>query len=425
LKEIYNDIIDEKIYSEILDNGLNVFMIIRNNYVHKYALFATKYGSIDKKFISPHSGEEVDTIDGIAHFLEHKLFEDELENTFDKFAKLGASTNAYTGVSSTNYLFSTTSNFEEALLNLLDFVQTPYFTDENVEKEKGIIAQEIKMYEDNPYWQLYYNLLKGIYHFHPVRNDIAGTVNDIYKIKKEDLYLCYNTFYHPSNMALFLIGDFDRQKVLESIINNQSKKKYPVQNQIKRIFPTEPLVIKEEELKKKMNVSLPLFCLGYKETNLNITSRELIKQEFANNILLELILGKGTELFQSLYEKGLVNDNFSFNYTSNTSFGHSQISSESRDPYMAYDILIKGIEDAYKFIDEENYSRIYKKYLGDFIEGFNSLEFIASEFISLYFRDINLFEVFDIFQEINLEFLINNYMNFFNKERAVLSIIEA
>ena len=208
--------IKEKIYMEKLENGLTVMIVPKNTTNKKYVIWGTHFGSIDNHFIMPNTKEEVSVPDGVAHFLEHKMFEQENgRNSLDVLMALGVDANAYTTNNHTAYLFETTENFYEALDELMDYVQHPYFTDENVEKEKGIIGQEIGMYDDDPGWRLYMNALDCLYHDNVIKIDIAGTVESISKIDKDVLYKCYNTFYNPSNMVMVVCGDFEPEKMLE------------------------------------------------------------------------------------------------------------------------------------------------------------------------------------------------------------------
>src|SRR5699024_3874033 len=216
MKELYNKRIDEKIFYGKSKNDLDVYFMPKKGYTKKHAIFTTNYGSMDSEFVPIGQEKAISVPDGIAHFLEHKLFEEPEENIFDKFSKLGADVNAYTSFNRTAYLFYCTEHFYQNLELLIRFVQNPYFTDENVEKEKGIIAQEIKMYEDNSNWKAYFNLLKSMYFQHPIRNDIAGTIESISNISKELLYTAYNTFYHPKNMVLFIVGDLSFNDIMET-----------------------------------------------------------------------------------------------------------------------------------------------------------------------------------------------------------------
>ena len=239
--------VKEKLYIEKLENGLTVMIIPKKDVQKKYVIFGTNFGSIDNKFVVPGKNEEIEIPDGVAHYLEHKMFEQKSGiNSLDKLSSLGVNANAYTTNDHTAYLFEGTDNFYEALDELMDYIQNPYFTDENVEKEKGIISQEIRMYDDHPGWQVYMNAMKCMYNVNPIRIDTAGTVESISEINKEILYNCYNTFYHPSNMAIVLCGDFEPEKLLEEVKNRLLKKE--AVGEIKRIYPEE----KEEICKKEV-----------------------------------------------------------------------------------------------------------------------------------------------------------------------------
>lgn len=220
MKEIVFEQLNEKLYHETLANGLEVYILPKQGFNKTYATFTTKYGSIDNHFIPLDGGEPLKVPDGIAHFLEHKMFEDEDGDVFQLFSKQGASANAFTSFTRTAYLFSSTSEVDKNLETLLDFVQHPYFTEKSVEKEKGIIGQEITMYDDNPDWRVYFGIIENMYENHPVRIDIAGTVELIDKITKDLLYKCYETFYHPKNMVLFVIGSLQPDEIIKLVKTN-------------------------------------------------------------------------------------------------------------------------------------------------------------------------------------------------------------
>lgn len=229
--------INETLYHEVLPNGLTVYLLPKNDYHKTYGLFSTNYGSIDNEFIPYGEKEKVKVPDGIAHFLEHKLFEKEDGDVFQLFGKQGASANAFTSFTKTSYLFSTTDQVEKNLTTLIDFVQAPYFTEETVNKEKGIIGQEIQMYEDDPNWRMFFGILNNLYPTHPLHIDIAGTVESIDKITAQDLYTCYRTFYQPSNMVLFVVGKMEPEKLMKLIRENQEAKKFPSKARNCTLFP--------------------------------------------------------------------------------------------------------------------------------------------------------------------------------------------
>src|SRR3954467_6569651 len=240
MEKISFDQLQEELYHEKLANGLNVYILPKSGFNKSFATFTTNYGSIDNHFVPLGSEEYIKVPDGIAHFLEHKLFEKEDGDVFQQFSRQGASANAFTSFTRTAYLFSSTSDVEKNLETLVDFVQSPYFSEKTVEKEKGIIGQEITMYDDNPDWRLYFGLIQNLYQNHPVKIDIAGTIESISHISKDLLYECYNTFYHPSNMLLFVVGPVDVQKIMEQIKENQKKKNFDPISDIKRQFEEEP-----------------------------------------------------------------------------------------------------------------------------------------------------------------------------------------
>ncbi|MTI61128.1 MAG: insulinase family protein [Firmicutes bacterium] len=423
MNKLENKIINECLYHEVLDNGLNVYLMPRKNFNKQYAIFACDYGANDTTLLLEDKGE-MKLPDGIAHFLEHKLFENEDGDSFAKFASTGASANAYTNYTTTAYLFSSTDNFATSLLNLLDFVQKPYFTDENVEKEKGIIAQEILMYEDDPEYQVYLNLLQGLYNNHPLRKNIAGSIESINKIDKDRLYLCYNSFYRPENMVLFLLGNFDLNKTLKLIVDNQSEKTIGEIKGVKKVFSVENDSINQEIIKKEMDVSEPLFNLGFKETKIPDNSYELVKQELAVNILIDLLIGKGTKLYQSLYNEGLIDNHFHQYYVLEKGYGYALMGGKSKDPDKLYQRIIKDLPDSLNKITIKDYQTIYKKNLGNYIKSFNSFARTASEFINYIFKGINYLDLLDIINDIELDYVIGFYDSLFREEKAVRSIVE-
>ncbi len=423
LQVISNAILREQLLTAKLNNGLTVYMLPRPGFNKQYAIFATNYGSIDNSFINTATGQEVNVPDGIAHFLEHKLFVGEEQDAFSRFAQLGASANAYTNYVNTAYLFNSSEKFEDSLENLLNFVQSPFFNEENVEKEKGIIAQEINMYDDQPNYQVFYNLLQGLYYHHPVKIDIAGTLASIEKINKELLYLCYNTFYHPGNMLLFLTGDFNPEQLLRTIMDNQQSKDYPKWKGIKRLIPTEPASVYKKVIKEVMDVSIPLFQLGFKETKLPVNPRELVKQEITSEMLFEILVGKGSKLYQTLYEQGLLDDHFHYYYTLGKGYGYLAMGGESRKPEELYPKLLAGLKDGEKCLKEEVVQRQIRQFIGDYIENFNSLSTLSAEFVSYFFRGINYLDILEIIRGIKLSDLKERFKELVREEQAVSSII--
>lgn len=423
MNTMYNPEVNETLYHTVLENGLPVYFLPKQKFEQKYAIFATHYGSIENKFRAHGNGEIVTVPDGIAHFLEHKMFEGEDANTFDQFAALGANVNAFTTYTTTSYLFDTIENFEESLDLLLDFVQSLYLTDESVEKEKGIIAQEIKMYDDDPDWVGYLNLMCCLFHNHPVRVDIAGTVESIYRIDQKALFQCYETFYHPSNMVLFLQGDFDIDSVIERIQANQARKNYPQQPPIQRFHPEEPRTVAKRRMEVAMSVSRPIYNLGFKEQSLGQRGDDLLKQDLVTNMLLEILVGKGSELYQHMYASGLIDDSFAVSYTGECDHGMTVIGGHSEDPERLHEVLMQGIEAKKGHLAPSDMERIRKRMIGDYIVAFDSQKATAQNFISYYFKEMNLFHELHILKAITLADLEHRLQEHFNVDYHAVSII--
>ncbi|SDG99926.1 Predicted Zn-dependent peptidase [Alteribacillus persepolensis] len=398
------DQLEETIYSEKLDNGLTVFVLPKPGFHKTFAVFSTNYGSIDNHFVPLGKQEAVKVPDGIAHFLEHKMFEDEEGDVFQTFGEQGASANAFTSFTKTAYLFSSTQETYKNLETLLDFVQHPYFTDESVEKEKGIIEQEITMYEDNADWQLFFNLLGNLYHNHPVQIDIAGSASSIYDITKEDLYECYHTFYHPSNMVLFIAGDVDSEKVFNLVENNQSQKSFKEPEKIERLLDDEPNEVKQKKSVQEMSVNTPKCMVGYKVDASTKTGSDLLQYEFSMQLLLDVLFGPGSEAYESFYEEGLIDDSFSTEFTAERSFSFLAVGGDTTDPDQLekriIDTIEKAVEDG---ISKEQLDRVRKKKIGNFFKQLNSLEFVANQYTSFAFHDIHLFEAIPVLENITAE----------------------
>ena len=418
---IENTKVKEKLYTEKLEDGLTVMVIPKKGITKKYAIWGTHYGSIDNNFIVPGETEEIKVPDGIAHFLEHKMFEQENgTNSLDTLTSLGANANAYTTNDHTAYLFECTDNFEEAFDELADYIQHPYFTDENVEKEKGIIGQEIMMYDDYPEWVIYINTMKAMYKNNPVKLDIAGSIESISKINKEVLYKCYNTFYNPSNMILVLCGDFEVEKIIEEV----KKRLLPVKanGEIKRIYPNEPEEIVEKQIEVEMEVSIPSFMIGYKVKQ--EPEENMVKKHIAIEILLNVIAGKSSNLYKKMYEQGLLQAPLDLDFEFTENYAHVLIGGQSKNPKKVLDELNKEILDIKnKGINKENFERIKKMIYGEYVREYNEVGSIARMVISDYFKGINSFEYLENYNQITKEYVDQILKNVFNEEKQVISII--
>ena len=414
--------LDEVLYYEKQANGLDVYILPKKGFNKTFATFTTKYGSVDNWFI-PIGKEEFEKVpDGIAHFLEHKMFEKEDGDVFQLFSKQGASSNAFTSFTRTAYLFSCTSNFEKNLTTLINFVQEPYFTEATVEKEKGIIGQEINMYDDNPDWRLYFGTIANMYHNHPVKIDIAGTIESIDKITKDMLYECYNTFYHPSNMLLFIVGAVDPEETMELIRNNQNSKSYAEAPEIKRKNDPEPIEVEKDKKVIRMNVSTPKVLVGIKAGNSQLTGAELLKNELAINLLLDILFGRSSEMYETLYSSGLIDGTFSYDYTQEQDFGFAMIGGDSSSPDELADKIINHLLEKrdQDGINEEILTRTKKKKIGGFLRSLNSPEYIANSFTRYAFHNTSLFEIVPVLESITLQDIQAAAKELISKERMTV-----
>ncbi|MEC2134752.1 EF-P 5-aminopentanol modification-associated protein YfmH [Bacillus subtilis] len=403
IKPIEYEQLQETLYHEKMSNGLDVYVLPKKGFNKTYAVFTTKYGSIDNRFVPLGKNEMVHVPDGIAHFLEHKLFEKADGDVFQDFSKQGASANAFTSFTRTAYLFSSTSNVDRNLETLIDFVQDPYFTEKTVEKEKGIIGQEINMYDDNPDWRLYFGVIENMYKEHPVRIDIAGTVESISHITKDLLYECYETFYHPSNMLLFIVGPVDPEAIISQVRENQGKKPYTDQPEIKREEVKEQEAVFRKEKEIKMNVQGPKCLVGLKSKNPFKLGKELLKHELSMNLLLEALFGKSSAQYESLYEKGYIDETFSFDFTAEYGFGFAAIGGDTPEPDQLAEDISSMLLRAGELITAEKIELARKKKIGTFLKALNSPEYIANQFTRYAFLDMSLFDVVTVLEKITLE----------------------
>ncbi len=416
--------IKEKAYIEDLDNGLKVIIVPKKESTKKFVIWGTKFGSIDNKFILPETGEEVTVPDGVAHFLEHKMFEQPNgTNSLDTMMALGLDANAYTTNDHTAYLFecSEDENFYKGLDELMDYVQSPYYTNENVEKEKGIIGQEIMMYDDDPGFQLYLNTLKCLYSKCPIRIDIAGSIDSIAPINPDILYKCYNTFYNPSNMVLVVCGNFEPQNILEEI----KKRLKPSKNigEIHRIYEEEPKEINEKHMEKSMSVSMPIFMIGIKDKIVNPSER--VRRHMAIEVILNLLIGKSSNLYKKLYEEQILLGEADSEYEFSNQYAHILISGQSNNPQLVQDMLITEIEKLKNngFVVED-FERMKRKIYGEFVTEFNDVASISRMFLADTVKQINSFDYVDEYDNITMEYAKELLNEVFVEDKMVLSVIK-
>lgn len=419
--KIENKSIGETLYFGTHESGLGIFVVPKKDFSKKYAIIGAKIGSIDNTFIPNGENDLITVPDGIAHFLEHKMFEmSDGSDAFAKFSKYGANANAFTSFTNTCYLFSCTDNFYESFEHLLNYVKSPYFTDANVEKEKGIIGQEIRMYDDDGEWRVMFNLLSALYKDFPVRIDIAGTIESISHIHPDVLYKCYNTFYDPSNMVLCVAGDVDEEKVLK--ITDKIMGDKITGSKAKSVYPSEQESVFKKKIEQKLSVSAPLFDIGFKDTD-KMSGNDILKNEIAVKIILSSVASKSSDLYERLYNDGLINDEFSYDYMYEEEYACAIIGGESKEPETVYNEVIKYFKEKGR-IDADEFDRAKKSIWGAYLRTFNDVEGICSSMVRNVLKGVNWFDFSSIFDSVTLSFVNEKYTKLFcDDEKQALSIV--
>ncbi len=410
----------ETLYTEVLDNGLTVYVVPKPDFGKSYAFFATRYGGMDTKFQL--EGQWHDTPAGIAHFLEHKMFDTEDGNALQDLAANGASPNAFTSNAITGYYFESTEKFEENLRILLSFVSVPYFTKESVDKEQGIIGQEIRMIEDDPEWRVYMALVEGLYHHHPVRTSVAGTVESISHITHETLYACHKAFYDPANMVLTVAGNVDPERVCaiaREILPQQGGRAIP-----RNYGDAEPETAYTSEQTLQMEVATPIFYLGYKVTP-QPDGRERYRQSLLGDLACEAVLGSSSPLYAKLYAEGLINKSFSAAYEDEPGAAFVMAGGESRDPKAVRAAVQDEVERIVREgVDAALWERLKKAAYGSEVRGLNSFEKICVELAQSYFAGEDFFSFPEEYAAITKEdveaFIRLNMMS----DRSTLAVVE-
>ncbi len=417
MKKIRNELLNEEYYEIKHPSGLKIYVMPKKNYSTCYAAFAAKYGSVNASFRI--GGKAVSVPDGTAHFLEHKLFESDEVNAFEKFSQTGADANAFTSFDRTCYLFSCSENVYENLGILLDFVQNPFFTEQTVRKEQGIIGQEIKMYDDNPGWVVTFNLLRALYHNHPINKDIAGSVQSIAEITADKLYEVYGAYYNLNNMVLSIVGNVYPDKVAE-VCNRVLKPSAPFETE--NIYPVEPDDVVRSEISEEMAVSIPSFAIGYKE---KISGTRTLEEKMRAVIITEAVAGGMSPLYQRLLKEGLVNSSFGCEYFNGYGYASVIFQGESKNPTAVKNALDDEIARVKKEgIDNELFNCIVKELYGDAVMAYNNIENIAQGIIESHFNNNGLFDEMDFYKNIKLGDVNAQLQNMMIKERSALSVIK-
>ena len=417
---ISNDRTGEK-YTRIKhDSGLEILIWKTEGYSIKHALFGTRYGSVNTTFKTRDDADFVTVPNGIAHYLEHKLFENEDCGVFELYAKTGAFGNAYTSFDRTCYLFSCTENFIPSLKILLDFVQKPYFTEETVRKEQGIIGQEIRMYEDDPNWRVFFNMLGGIYHENPVKIDIAGTKEGIAQINADLLYRCYYTFYNLHNMVLAIAGDVDEDEIMklcdEMLIPSENK-------ELMTIVPEEPVTVASKYVEQKLEVAVPMFNIGYKSEP--VSNEDIVRCEVLSDMVLAMLADETSDFYKRLYDEGLINSSFGGGFDQLPGVAVLCAGGESGQPQQVSDAILEEAQRlAREGIDPDFFEQIRRASFGATLRALNSFENIAISMADGYFRGFDALrfpEAYASIEKADVErFLRENLTD----SRRAISIIE-
>lgn len=394
----------EKAYRLQLPGGLIVLFMPRAGFSHKVAVLTTLYGSIDVEFLPPGATTSINTPPGIAHFLEHQLFKKSFGDITEKFSRLGASANAATGHDITSFMFTTTSGFNKCLKLLLQLVFDPHFTNEGISLERSIIEQEILMYQDMPSWVIHSNLMRALYSKHPVRHDIAGSLESLAQICRENIELCYRTFYRQENMFLVIAGSGSPNSCFETVRNAMKSLQPPASKDAlaRRILPSEPPSVETHKVVQHMEVSRPSVLIGFKDTQTGLVGNSLMRRQLLISILLDTILGCGSPLYNKLYEKGLIDDSFDAHYHASSQFAHTTMGGETDHPDELVEALLEGLADVKKRgVPEEHFERIRRKIAGKMMRSFDSAETCAFTLVSALANEVNIFEFPETLQSIS------------------------
>ena len=418
MKPVVYESLGETVYQDTLPNGLELRVVPKPDHAKKYAFFATRYGGMDTRFQL--GGRWLDTPAGIAHYLEHKMFDTKEGNALQELAKNGAEPNAFTSNAMTGYYFDSTDHFDENLEILLSFVSIPYFTEESVAKEQGIIGQEIRMIEDNPDWQIYVRMLRSLYSASTARTSIAGTVESISHITAETLYDCHKAFYTPSNMILTVVGNVDPVRVADLARRVLPKEGGPA---IPRDYGQEPEAVARRETRLAMEVSSPQFLTAYKCRPVP-EGEERLRAMVLGDLACDLLFGESSPLYQRLYSQGLINASFGGDIELRPGAAHLDAGGESKDPRAVAAALQEEADRLIREgVDEEFFQRTLRANFGANLRGLNSFENIAVSFTEGCFGGYDPFRFPQVFDAVSqsdvLDFLRENV----SADRAVFSEI--
>ena len=417
--------LQEEVLSVVLPSGLRVMFCPKPGFKKRYACYSTFYGSVDNSFID-HNGAECRVPDGIAHFLEHMLFETEEGNVSDLFSRNGAYNNAATSFTTTTYLFASSDRFYENLKLLINFVEKPVFHPDKVEKERGIIDQEIKGYGDEPSWVSYMGVLENLFAKHPMRIDIAGTSESIQEIDSDLLHRCYRTFYSARNMILFVVGDLDASELFDFVAaNSVAPDGASVARPVERRYPDESPGVFRSEAQREMAVALPKLLVGFKDQETPMTGVDAVLHELTSDLALEILFGRSSDTYQSLYEQQLIMDDFGASYSQGAGVGYAMVGGDTPEPDRLHDVLHSSLNERLTAgINAEDFDREKRRFIGGFIASFNSLEYIASHYTYYEFHEFNLFEAVDLLSRVTLDSVMDRLRSLVDASRSTRFTIE-
>lgn len=412
----------ERYFEATHPSGLKI-LVFPKKLTTAYAVMGVRYGALNNKFFV--DGEEITVPDGIAHFLEHKLFTNEDgSDSFEKFAALGADANAYTSFNKTAYLFSCTENFYESLGELIDFVTHPYFTEESVANEIGIIGEEIRMYDDNPSDRCFYGMLEGMYAHHSIRRNICGSAESIAGITPEILYRCYGAFYNLSNMVLAISADVDPDRVLEVANAHLPHSSEPFLTSTVDENAKEPPEAAKPLVERRMQLAKPIFNIGFKDTDIPKDPAKRQKKDAVMAILDEIIFSRAGELYNSLFERDVISPHLSYGYSISESAAYNSIAGEASDPSAVLREIFDHIDKLrVNGLPYEDFLRGKRVMYAEFVKSFDSTDNIANNLLAFFCEGAELLSYADLLESVSYEEVCEQFAKCFDRKSATLSVV--
>ena len=416
---------DEELIESILPNGLKVIFSKKKGFQKKYATITTPFGSTDHQYYDLNLNELITLPLGVAHFLEHKMFEKKEGDIFKKFSELGANANAFTSFDRTSYLFSCVDHFEENLKLLIDLVQEPYFTHNSIQKEIGIIAEEIKMYQDSPNHKHFFQTLNALYPSHPVKNDIAGTIESIQKINQKILYDIHKYFYHPSQMVLTIVGDVDIHKTID-VLNKHIKQLPIIEDLIEKTIIPHETAIQSQYVEQYAPITQPKIMLALKLDPYRLSTVDKYKREMAMMLALEMIFSERSDFYIENLEQHVIDESFKYGFIEEKTFTYMMISARTKNLDLFKSNVYETIEKFYhndELFEEKTFTKLKKELIGDFIIGLNSLEYIADQLTKHSFEQLEFYELLDVINELSLKYIVDTFKEVIDEGQFIESVL--